>query len=320
MSRSRSEAHSGGEPAVPGTLVQSLEEFLFHMALVRGASPRTVEAYRSDLRILFAKLGKQRVQGPAHITPDHLRRHLIELHESGRRPASVARARSALRSYFAFLLDEGILVEDPSSELPAPRGWKRIPRALTEDQARVLIEHIHGEEPIALRDRALMECAYGTGARVSELLGLRLQDCLWDEQLVRYLGKGRRVRLVPIGDPASKALAAYTEKARPRMLLARHARGDEPEEVFLNARGGCLTRMGFWKILRKRATEAGLAPAGVHPHLLRHSYATHMLHHGASLRVVQELLGHSRLATTQIYTSVDDAYLRSIHERCHPRG
>ena len=306
-------------PSLPAGFTRSLEEFLFHLELVRGASPRTVGAYRSDLHTLFRRLAESGVRGPAHIDTNMLRAHLIALHEWGRRASSVARARSALRTYFAFLLDEGILTDDPSRELPAPRGWLRIPRALTEEQAQALIEKIHGKDLLAGRDRALMECAYGTGARVSELLGLQLQDCLWEERLVRLVGKGRRVRLVPLGTPALEALADYTRVVRPALIASRKRGIEEPDVVFLNARGGALTRMGFWKILRKRAQEAGLGE-GVHPHLLRHSYATHMLHRGASLRVVQELLGHSRLATTQIYTSVDEAYLRSVHQRCHPRS
>jgi len=305
--------------ALPAAFVRSLEEFLFHLGLVRGASDRTVDAYRSDLRTLFEGLAARDVKGPARITPELLRAHLISLHEAGRRPASVARARSALRTYFAFLLDEGMLSEDPSSELEAPRGWKRIPRALTEEEARALVERIRGGDDLAVRDRALLECAYGTGARASELLGLTLGDCLWDERLVRYHGKGKRVRLVPLGEPAIAALAAYTEGVRGRLIERRRLSKEPPRVVFLNARGGPLTRMGFWKILRKRAAEAGLAQ-GIHPHLLRHSYATHMLRNGASLRVVQELLGHARLATTQIYTSVDEAYLRSVHTRYHPRA
>jgi site-specific recombinase XerD len=310
---------AGQRAPLPAAFVRSLEEFLFHLTLVRGASPRTADAYRSDLSALFLHLAGRQVHGPAQIEPAMLREHLIGLHEMGRRPSSVARARSALRTYFAFLLDEGVLTDDPSRELPAPRGWRRVPRALSETQAQTLIEGVHGTTPLAVRDRALLECAYGTGARVSELLGVRLQDCLWDERLLRLLGKGQRVRLVPLGAPALGALGAYTEGARPALIAARRSTAEPPEQVFLNARGGGLTRMGFWKILKKRAREAGLGE-GVHPHLLRHSYATHMLHRGASLRVVQELLGHSRLATTQIYTSVDEAYLRSVHERCHPRA
>jgi len=309
-----------GSETLPPAFARSLDEFLFHLGLVRGASSRTVEAYRSDLRALFERLAARGIQGPARITPEALRAHLIALHEAGRRPASVARARSALRTYFAFLLDEGILTEDPSDELEAPRGWKRIPRALTEEEARTLIEGVRGSDDLAVRDRALLECAYGTGARASELLGLTLGDCLWDERLVRFFGKGKRVRLVPLGEPALAALAAYTGSVRGRLIDRRRRRPAEPAGVvFLNARGGPLTRMGFWKILRKRAAEAGVA-AGIHPHLLRHSYATHMLRNGASLRIVQELLGHARLATTQVYTSVDEAYLHAVHARCHPRA
>jgi integrase/recombinase XerD len=304
---------------LPRPAREALDEFLFHLALVRGASARTVEAYRSDLTAFFRQLATQGIAGPSEVTAAHLRAHVMQLHEAGRQPSSVARARSALRTFFAFLLDEGVVREDPAGELTAPAGWRRIPRALTLEEAARLVESVHGEEPLALRDRALLEGAYGTGARVSELLALCPQDCQWEERLVKFTGKGMRVRLVPLGEPAIQALLAYIERGRPRLLAHRRAASGAPDQIFLNARGGRLSRMGFWKILRARAREAGLT-GRVHPHLLRHSYATHLLHGGASLRVVQELLGHARLSTTQIYTSVDAAYLQAMHRRYHPRG
>jgi site-specific recombinase XerD len=302
---------------VPGPARSAIEEFVFHLGLVRGASPRTVAAYRSDLEALFADLGRRGVPGPARITEKTLREYLMRLHERGRQATTVARARSAFRTFFAFLLDEGVLEEDPSAQLRAPAGWRRIPRSLNEKEARALVEGPRGSGPLDLRDRALLECAYGTGARVSELLGLRPDDCRWQERLLRYTGKGARTRLVPLGQPALRALRAYLERGRPE--LAARRRGAAVEEIFLNARGGRLTRMGFWKILRGRAARAGLR-GRIHPHLLRHTYATHLLRGGASLRVVQELLGHSRLATTQVYTHVDESYLQRAHRRYHPRG
>jgi integrase/recombinase XerD len=304
---------------LPSPAQQSLEEFLFNLGLVRGASPRTVAAYRSDLTALLRRLATHGLSGPVEATEAHLRAHLIELHESGHQAASVARARSAMKTYFAFLLDEGVVREDPAAQLQAPAGWRRIPRALTPADAARLIDTVSGTEPIALRDRALLECAYGTGARVSELLALRPDDCQWEEGLVKFTGKGMRVRLVPLGEPAAKALLAYIENGRPALAAHRKTAREVPEQIFLNARGGPLSRMGFWKILRGRAQAAKVA-GRIHPHLLRHTYATHLLHGGASLRVVQELLGHARLATTQIYTSVDAEYLQTMHRRFHPRG
>jgi integrase/recombinase XerD len=319
VARKAGHSRAAEPPALPAGAGSALDEFLFHIGLVRGVSPRTVAAYRSDLTAMHLALAKRGIEGPAGIAAPDLRRYLIELHESGRRPASVARVRSALRSYFAFLIDEGILLDDPSADLPAPAGWRRVPRALTEAQVTCLLESVSTASPLGARDRALLEVAYGTGARASELLGLRLGDCRWDERLLRFVGKGQRVRLVPLGAPALDALITYTETSRPVLLRRGGGVAEEEGIVFLNARGGALGRMGFWKILRQRATAAGL-PEGIHPHLLRHTYATHLLHRGASLRVVQELLGHSRLATTQIYTSVDAAYLQSMHGEFHPRG
>jgi site-specific recombinase XerD len=303
---------------LPPAAQRALEEFLFHLSLVQGASPRTVEAYRSDLVALFGYLARCGIAGPAGVTKKQLRAYLIHLHEIGRQSATVARARSAIRSLFVFLLDEGVVREDPAAELQAPLGWKRIPRALSVAEAQALIDSLTADDPLALRDRALLECAYGTGARVSELLALRPESCRWEEGLVRFEGKGGRTRLVPLGEPALRALRAYIEHGRP-ILLRRNRLGEKPIEIFLNARGGKLGRMGFWKILRKRAREAGLE-CRIHPHILRHTYATHLLRGGASLRAVQELLGHVRLATTQIYTSVDESYLQTTHRRYHPRG
>jgi integrase/recombinase XerD len=343
---------------LPARVRSALEEYLFHLSLVRAVSERTVAAYGSDLHGLFRRLAELGVRDPEQVTTGHLREYLVHLGEArGRERTTVARARSAIRSFFAFLSDErrehwqGAPWEDPAVDLPAPRAWRRVPRALSEEEAARLVESIAGSSPLDLRDRAMLEVAYGTGVRVSELLGLTLDDCLWDEGfepdgaaavsqarqpgsatslsqarqpaargscLLRITGKGRRTRIVPAGRPAALALRAYTESARPA-LLARGRRVHEPAAVFLNARGGSLSRMGFWKILRQRALAAGLGE-GVHPHLLRHTYATHLLRAGASLRVVQELLGHARLATTQIYTSVDERYLQGMHRRYHPRG
>ena len=301
---------------LPRPAAAALEEFLFHLSLVRSLSKLTVAAYEGDLRAMWLSLAaNEGIAGPAHVTSAHLRRHLMALHEAGRQPATVARVRSAVRTFFAFLIEEGVIVEDPSADLEAPPGWRRVPRALSVEEATQLLESVSGADPLDLRDRAMLEIAYGTGARVSEVLGLRLDDCGWEERIIRLHGKGARVRFVPIGKSAISAILAYTEGARPLLL----PRGPERSRLFLNARGGALGRMGFWKILQKRAVAAGLEQR-VHPHLLRHSFATHMLRNGASLRVVQELLGHARLATTQIYTSVDQPYLQGMHQRFHPRG
>jgi integrase/recombinase XerD len=316
---------------LPARVRSALEEYLFHLSLVRAVSERTVAAYGSDLRSLFRRLAELGVRDPEQVTAGHLREYLVHLGDTrGCERATIARARSAIRSFFAFLADErrehwrGATWEDPAADLPAPRAWRRVPRALSEEEAARLMESVAGSSPLDLRDRAMLEVAYGTGLRVSELLSLALEDCLWDSAgpgcLLRITGKGQRTRIVPTGGSATRALRAYTENARPALLAkGRGRRSHEPAVVFLNARGRPLSRMGFWKILRQRALSAGLGE-GVHPHLLRHTYATHLLRAGASLRVVQELLGHARLATTQIYTSVDESYLQGMHRRYHPRG
>jgi len=328
------------DEALPARVRTALEEYLFHLSLVRAVSERTVAAYGSDLRSLFRRLAELGIRDPEQVTAGNLRDYLVHLGETrGCERTTVARARSALRSFFAFLADErrehwrGATWEDPAADLPAPRAWRRVPRALSEEEATRLMESVAGNSSLDLRDRAMLEVAYGTGLRVSELLSLALEDCLWDAgdepdgaggarrgpgSLLRITGKGQRTRIVPAGRAATEALRIYTEHGRPA-LLAKGRRSPEPAAVFLNARGRPLSRMGFWKILRQRALSAGLGE-GVHPHLLRHTYATHLLRAGASLRVVQELLGHARLATTQIYTSVDESYLQGMHRRYHPRG
>ncbi len=316
----RFEGHGLGDVSdLPEAFREALAEYIFHLSMVRAVSKRTVEGYGRDLVAMVRHLAKRGRRGPAQVTPADLQEYVMSIHEAGRQPATVARARSSMRSFFLFLNREGILQSDPASDLDAPRGWQRVPRALTEDQAAALVESVRGDRPLDLRDRALLELAYGTGGRVSELLDLRLDDVLWEERLVRLTGKGARTRLVPLGGPAIDALRAYTVNGRPRLLEKRRSPLAQPAEVLLNARGGRLSRMGFWKILRKRSAEAGL-DEGIHPHLLRHTYATHLLRGGASLRIVQELLGHARLATTQIYTSVDEQYLQEMHRQFHPRG
>jgi integrase/recombinase XerD len=202
---------------------------------------------------------------------------------------------------------------DPTAELPAPRRERRLPHALPIDDIERLLAQPEGEAPLALRDRALLEVAYGSGLRVSELVGLTRDRVDLREQALTVAGKGDKERTVPFGRAARQALEVYLERARPRLCArARHDR------VFANARGGPLSRMGFWKILRGHARAAALA-VRVHPHALRHSFATHLLEGGADLRVVQELLGHASIATTSIYTHLDRGYLREVHRSFHPR-
>jgi integrase/recombinase XerD len=229
----------------------------------------------------------------------------------------VARRRSTLRGFHAFLARVGHRLDDPVALLPPPRRGRRLPHALTTDEIEALLAQPEGDSPLALRDRAMLELAYASGLRVSELCGLAAGDLDLAARVLTVTGKGDKQRVVPFGRAALRALRDWLERGRPP--LAARARRGRAGALFLNARGGPLGRMGWWKILRGHARRAGLATR-VHPHALRHSFATHLLEGGADLRVVQELLGHASVTTTAIYTHLDRGYLREVHRQFHPRS
>ncbi|MCU0625871.1 MAG: tyrosine recombinase [Gemmatimonadaceae bacterium] len=236
--------------------------------------------------------------------------HLVDL---GLAPASIARMVSALRGYYRFLVAEQLAQADPAELLETPRKWRTLPDVLAPTDVERLIGAITLDEPLAFRDRALLEVAYGAGLRVSEWITLGLGDVHVDERLVRVIGKGNKERLVPLGRSAVTAVAVYLRELRPRLVREPHG------TLFVNARGTPLTRMGAWKILRKYVEAAGIA-LHVTPHTLRHSFATHLLEGGADLRAVQEMLGHADIGTTQLYTHIDRTYLQHVHRQFHPRG
>jgi integrase/recombinase XerD len=291
-----------------------LERFNDHLAVEKGASPRTSEAYLNDLARFATFCHIKGATTPAAATAKILREYVYHLKDLGLAPASIRRNVSAVRSYFKFMLGEGELVRDPSERLEAPKRWRTLPDVLTVDEVTRLIAAPALEEPLAFRDRAMLELAYGAGLRVSEWISLTTKDVLMDDHLVRVFGKGSKERLVPIGRSAIAATAIYLRELRPRL-----EKGQGKGVLFLNARGEPLSRMGAWKILRKYVEIAGITKA-VSPHTLRHSFATHLLEGGADLRAVQEMLGHADISTTQIYTHVDREYLRSVHKQFHPRA
>jgi integrase/recombinase XerD len=291
-----------------------LERFSDHLAVEKGASPLTTEAYLNDLARFATFCPIKGATTPAAATAKILREYVYHLKDLGLSPASIRRNVSAVRSYFKFMLGEGELVRDPSERLEAPKRWRTLPEVLTVDEVTRLIAAPGLEEPLAFRDRAMLELAYGAGLRVSEWISLTTKDVLMDDHLVRVFGKGSKERLVPIGRSAIAATAIYLRELRPRL-----EKGQGKGVMFLNARGEPLSRMGAWKILRKYVDIAGIKKA-VSPHTLRHSFATHLLEGGADLRAVQEMLGHADISTTQIYTHVDREYLRSVHKQFHPRA
>jgi integrase/recombinase XerD len=291
-----------------------LEPFRDYLALEAGHSANTVEAYLRDLRRLGEFVATKGVRAPAQITRTHLRDFVYLLKDLGLSPATIRREVSAVRTYFGFLIGEGRVEQDPSDRLESPQRWRRLPETLSVKEVEALLAAPNVDEPLAWRDRAFLELAYGAGLRVSELCGLGLTGLLLEEGLVRVFGKGGKERLVPIGRGVIGAVSTYLHTLRPRL-----DRGKSGGRVLLNVRGEPLSRVGAWGIVKRCARRAGITKR-VTPHTLRHSFATHLLEGGADLRAVQEMLGHADLSTTQIYTHVDREYLRSVHKQFHPRA
>jgi len=273
-------------------------------------APRTVEAYRRDLFALADWLE----HSPASVTTEELERYLAELRAAGLSGATIARRVASLRSLFRHLVLIGAADANPAADLDLPRRARRLPRVLSPSEVERLIDAAAGTTPRTLRDRALVELLYGAGLRVGEAVGLDKGGVDLDQRLVRTIGKGGKERVVPVGRQAVEALRRYLGRGRPH-LDRRHR-----PELFLNAQGGPLTRAGAFLILRKLAAKAGLEPERVHPHLLRHSFATHLLEGGADLRSVQEMLGHADLATTELYTHVTDRRRRELYFNAHPHA
>ncbi|HMI49325.1 MAG TPA: site-specific tyrosine recombinase XerD, partial [Gemmatimonadaceae bacterium] len=251
---------------------------------------------------------------PTDISARMLREFVYHLKDLGLAPASIRRNVSAVRTYFKFMLGEGHVVRDPSERLETPKRWRTLPEVLGVEEIEKLLAAPSLDEPLAFRDRAMLELAYGAGLRVSEWISLSVRDVLLQDHVVRVFGKGAKERLVPIGRRAIGAIAIYLRELRPKI-----EKGEGKGILFLNSRGKPLSRMGAWKILRKYVNQAGITKP-VSPHTLRHSFATHLLEGGADLRAVQEMLGHVDISTTQIYTHVDREYLQSVHKQFHPRA
>ena len=286
----------------------AVESFLA-LASARLA-PRTVDAYRRDLAHLEAFLAGS----PADATPEQLAAYVATMRADGKAASTIARRVAAIRSFYRHQVLLGARTDNPAAELELPKRRRTLPRTLSPGEAERLIEAATGTTPRALRDRALVELLYGAGLRVSEAVRLERSRVDLEQRLVRAVGKGSKERVVPIGREATEALRRYLARGRPH-LDRRHR-----PELFLNAKGGALTRAGAFLILRRLAGAAGLEPERVHPHLLRHSFATHLLEGGADLRSVQEMLGHADLATTELYTHVSDRRRRELYFQAHPHA
>jgi integrase/recombinase XerD len=292
----------------------NLVQFQDYLALEAGNRAATVENYLRDLRRMAAFASLHGVSDPAGVDLKLLRKFVFSLKDLGLSVATIRRQISAIRTYYRFLIGEGMAKTDPSERLESPRRGRTLPDVLTVKEVEALLGAPGLDEPLAWRDRALMELGYGAGMRVSELCGLVRTDLILDEGLVRVFGKGGKERMVPVGRAVIGAISVYLHTIRPDL-----DRGKTENRLLLNARGGPLSRVGAWGIVKHWAKEAGIKKR-VTPHTLRHSFATHLLEGGADLRAVQEMLGHADLSTTQIYTHVDREYLRSVHKQYHPRG
>ena len=300
-------------------LSRDSEEFLSWLAVERGRAANTITAYRRDLAS-YEEFLQARGLAVADVTEPVVEDYVAFLRAAGRKPSSVARAMVSVRSLHRFCVDEGAATSDPTGDVGTPRVPQGLPKALTEAEVESLLGAVVGEDAVARRDRAILELLYGAGLRISELVGLSIPDLDLDAGVLRALGKGNKERVVPLGRLARAALVAWLGRGgRDAMVPARWARRGAAEAVFLNQRGGRLSRQGAWAIVRKYGDRVGLGER-LTPHVLRHSCATHMLDHGADIRVVQELLGHASIATTQVYTRVSTERLRQVYEQAHPRA
>ncbi len=287
--------------------------FLAYIQLEKALSENTITSYRYDLKRLWAFFQQQHINTINEVTTDILSKYIQVLFDLGFAASSIQRTLSSIRSYYGFLLSEGIIREDPTELLEGPRYGRYLPTVLTVEEIMRIFNAIDTERRGGVRDRAMFETLYATGMRVSELASFTFEQVFHEEKMIRVIGKGSKERLVPIGDIALSWMKEYYEVERPFL-----AKPGSDSTVFLNFRGKALSRMGIWKIIRKYINQVGISKK-VSPHTFRHSFATHLLEGGADLRIVQEMLGHANIVTTEIYTHVDREYLKEVHRSFHPR-
>lgn len=291
-----------------------LDLFLDYVMLERGLSDRTLEAYRLDLGRFLGALTTRGVASINAVTREHVTDFLVAERERGLSVASVARELVVIKVFFAFLFREELVPHNVTEVMDSPRLWKTLPTVLSEREVALLLEAPDLDSRYGLRDRAMIELFYACGLRVSELCSLTLDAIHLDESYLRALGKGGKVRIVPIGEAARHYLVRYLDEVRGALL-----KGEASRFLFVTRQGGPFSRKSVWSMVKRYSARAGITKR-VSPHTLRHSFASHLLAHGAPLRVIQELLGHADIATTQVYTHVDQARLHQVHQQFHPRG
>jgi len=294
-----------------------IDDFTGYLTVERGASPNTVAAYRRDLQLYSGFLVDRGVTSPDAVTRDDVVSWISQLRDEGLAPKTIERRVAAAKSFHRFLVREGVTVNHPTAALPLPRTPARLPVVISIDDVERLLSQPFPDGPVGYRDRALLEVLYGCGVRASELAGLDLRDVDVAEGLLRVFGKGSKERVVPISGAAAAALSDYLAHGRPFLRTKSGAHRQDPDAVFLNARGGRLTRVTVHALVRTYGGRVGLK---LHPHTLRHSFATHMLEGGADLRALQEMLGHADISTTQIYTHVNRSHVREEYLSTHPRA
>lgn len=300
-------------------MTEHCKSYLHYLALERHASRNTIASYKLDLKRYLEFLERNNIGDVHAITGAHTSGFLRSLHESGLSPRSITRALSAVKGFHKFLQGDGIVEHDPSELVEPPRAPKSLPDTLSQSEIEAILQQPSPSPAdtrnLWIRDKAILETMYASGLRVSEVVGLKQSNVLAEEALLRVFGKGSKERIVPVGGPALQWIERYTRECR--QLLVR--RSGSQDALFLNVRGTPMSRMAVWNIVQRYTAKAGIQKS-VHPHTLRHSFATHLLEGGADLRSVQEMLGHADISTTQIYTHIDREYLKEVHRSFHPRG
>ncbi len=291
-----------------------VDEFIHFLSVERGLAENTLSSYRRDLLTFIEFLKSKKINSFQEISRADLSDYLFMLRTKGRAPSTISRNLASIRTFCQFMIKEGFINNDPSSELESPKQVKKLPDVLSFSEVEILLNQPDNGCPRGLRDRAMIEMLYATGIRVSELIDLDRTHADINNGYILCVGKGNKERIIPLGSIAIKVLKEYLENVRPNLI-----KNESETALFVNHHGRRLTRQGFWKIIKKYATKAGVSKS-ITPHTLRHSFATHLLENGADLRSVQEMLGHSDISTTQIYTQITKKKLKSIYSKTHPRA
>ncbi len=293
---------------------ESIDNFLNYLSVERGLADNTLLAYRRDLDKYTKNLIARGIKTPQQVEREQVTDFIYQEKEAGLSISSICRSLAAIKMFHRFLVREHLAPLDPTNLVETPKMWKRIPDVLSQAEVDTIINITKGKKPQQIRDHAIVELFYASGMRVSELAGLKIENVNFEVGYVRCLGKGRKERVIPIGQRSRDAIKKYCESVRPKFLKARVS-----SDLFLSRLGGKITRQGIWQLVKKYAKKANINKV-IKPHTLRHTFATHLLQHGADLRSVQEMLGHADISTTQIYTHVDRDRLKTVHKHFHPRG